>query len=193
MHRALIAGACLTPDHKVLTADLRYVPLGDVCAGDKLVSFDETVEESSGRSRRYKTGTVEAVKRDVEEVFLVTLRSGKQFKVTADHLWMTRAFGQQLVGGQSTYQWRTTDTLRKGTIIPRLLDEWEPANDYGLGYLAGMFDGEGCYYTRKKGGHMTAQLSISQRENVALRKTMIELARLGFSVTHKQTAAQTTM
>lgn len=186
MHRALIAGACLTPDHKVLTADLLYVPLGEVNVGDKLVSFDETVEESTGRSRRYKTGTVEAVRRDIDEVFLVKLESGKQFKVTADHLWMTRAFGQQSVGGQSTYQWRTTDTLRKGTIIPKLLDEWETPNDYGVGYLAGMLDGEGCYYTRKKGGHMTSQLSISQRENAALRRIVFELHRLGLNVNTQQ-------
>jgi hypothetical protein len=186
MQRALIAGACLTPDHKVLTADLRYVPLSHVCAGDELVSFDETVEESAGRSRRYKTGTVKAVKRDTDDVFLVKLQSGKEFKATADHLWMTRAHGPAACGGSSTYQWRRTDSLRKGSIIPKLQYEWDTSTDYGAGYLAGMLDGEGCYYTRKSGPHMTAQLSFSQRENAAYDRVVFELFRLGCGVNEQK-------
>jgi len=163
----LVAGACLTPDHKVLTADLRYVCLGSLVPGDKLVSFDEMVEDSEGRSRRYKTGTVKKIKREVRECFDVTLESGKVFTCTGDHLWMTRSFGPN-IGDQSTYQWRSTSTLRAGTVVPKLLDEWEAGQTADDGYVGGMLDGEGCLYTRTSSGHVTAQLSFSQRRNEAL-------------------------
>ena len=91
--RGLIQGSCLTPDHKVLTADLRYVELGSLSVGDKLISFDENVKGRLGR--KYRTGSVDAIRRDVAECFAVTLDNGKVFKVTGDHLWLTRVGGQK--------------------------------------------------------------------------------------------------
>lgn len=132
MISAIIAGSCLTPDHQVLTADLRYVPLGEIKPGDKLVSFDE---HSGDRSRRFKTGTVEAVKIEPDDVFLVTLESGKQFRATADHLWLT-------VNG-SGYKWMRTDQLvchgpHLRSTVARPLAHWEPAQSFEAGWLAGM-------------------------------------------------------
>lgn len=176
--RGLIAGSCLVPEHRVLTADLRYVPLGDIQVGDELVSFDETLEESHGRSRRYKKGVVQAVRHTPAETFRVTLESGKTFTATADHLWMTRAFGPAAGGGNSTYQWRTTANLRPGTVIPRLLDEWDPLTSHEAGYLAGMYDGEGCYYTRQTTSGYVGQLSLSQRPGPVLERTRDALASL---------------
>lgn len=174
--QGISAGSCLTPDHKVLTADLRYIPLGDVKVGDQLVSFEEEATESK-RSRLFKTGTVEAVKRDTAEVFKVTLENGKVFKVTADHLWLARM--------GTKYVWRRTDALRLkgagtyGTSIPRLLPEWEFQNNFSAGWLSGLYDGEGCYYTRKKGEQHTAQLALSQNPGIVLSKALDILEALG--------------
>jgi len=60
---AIFAG-CLTPDHKVLMANLEYKTLGDLIIGDTLVSFDENPYEDGKRSRRYKTGTILNLKRE---------------------------------------------------------------------------------------------------------------------------------
>lgn len=127
----LIAGACLTPDHKVLTADLKYVELGSLKPGDELVSFDE-FPKTEKRNRAYKKGTVLKTKRDFKEVFEVKLESGKCFKVTADHQWLVKT--------NSLYRWTTTDKLRKGTCVPKLLPEWETLKTYEAGWLAGMYD-----------------------------------------------------
>lgn len=176
----LVAGACLTPDHKVLTADLRYVELGSVRSGDQLVSFDENVSDSPGRSRRYKTGTVLAVKREPAPVFEVELSDGKVFRATGDHKWLSKL--------GSMYVWRTTDSLRRGTRLVKPLDEWETLSGYEAGYLAGMYDGEGCYYTRSTQGgkHTVAQLGLSQLPGVVLDTTLDHLYKLvGVdSVTH---------
>jgi hypothetical protein len=168
--RGLVAGACLTPDHRVLTADLRYVPLGKVEVGDQLVSFDENVADSPGRARRYKTGTVRAVKADVDEVFAVRLSNGKVIQATADHLW--------LVKQGSMYVWRRTDSLRRGTRIPQVMQEWEELDTRAAGYLAGMFDGEGCYYTRVTSGGVVGQLGLSQKPGAVLDETRLLLEEL---------------
>ena len=166
----LVAGACLTPDHKVLTADLRYVPLGEIEVGQQLVSFDETVEESAGRSRRYKTGTVLAVKHEPAPVFAVTLSDGKVFKVTADHKWLVKT--------GSMYRWAETNSLRKGTRLVKPLDEWGTDNSYAAGYLSGILDGEGCYYVRNTSTAAIGQLTISQKPGLVLDKIVNSLSDL---------------
>lgn len=166
--RGLVAGSCLTPDHKVLTADLRYVPLGEVKAGDKLVSFDENPKDS--RKRAYRTGTVEKVKLDKAPCFRVTLDNGKHFDVTDDHYWLTRVGGQKAQENGSSYMWRQTSELRVGSVIPRLLEEWEESDSRDAGYLRGMYDGEGTLYARPvdSAGGAVMQLSLYQRRGTVL-------------------------
>src|SRR3990167_960553 len=166
---AIIAGSCLTPDHKVLTADLRYVPLGEIKVDDKLLSFEEEVGLNS-RSRRYKKGTVQATKLELDDVYKVTLESGKQFKVTEDHRWFVRT--------GSKYHWVSTDKLRKGTRIPKLMDEWNELDSKDSGWLAGMYDGEGCLHQRKTTGGKCIQLGISQKQGPVLNKVSQTLFNL---------------
>jgi hypothetical protein len=165
----IIAGACLTPDHKVLTSDLRYVELGTVDVGDKLVSFEEF---GVSRKRGFKTGTVLAVRRSEDECFLVTLESGKTFKVTSDHYWLTRVGGQKSRECGSTYLWKRTAELRVGTVIPRLFDEWETLTSNDAGYLSGIYDGEGSLYARsvQSANGSVMQLSLSQKPGLVLGK-----------------------
>ena len=161
--RGIVAGSCLTPDHKVLTADLRYVPLGDMVVGDKLVSFDEEAPQDGKRSRRFKTGTVQAVKLDEDEVFAVTLSTGKVFKVTADHLWLVRK------GGTGAAWLRTDQMMPEGahpngkTHVPVLFDEWEQGDTFDHGWLSGLYDGEGCLYARETTGGCSMQLTVHQK------------------------------
>lgn len=159
----IVAGSCLTPDHKVLTADLRYVPLGDIKAGDQLISFDEEAPQDGKRSRRYKTGTVEAVRLDEDEVFAVTLSTGKVFKVTADHQWLVRK-------GGTGASWLRTDQLKPlgahpngKTHVPILMDEWETGESFEHGWLSGLYDGEGCLYARETTGGCSMQLTVHQK------------------------------
>lgn len=166
----IVAGACLTPDHKVLTADLRYVELGSIVVGDKLTSFDENWDDSEGRSRRFKTGKVTHLKKSVKPVWKVTLESGKEFKVTEDHLWLTK-LGSYL-------KWKNTGQLRKGTRIPKVLDEWDTDNTFEGGWLSGIYDGEGCYYTRKTCSGVVGQLGVTQKEGPVLEKIKSTLYNL---------------
>jgi hypothetical protein len=153
---AIIAGSCLAKHHKVLTADLRYVELGSVRVGDKLVSFDEHLGMSAKRSRRFKTGTVLNVKHTVGELFDVTLSNGKVFTTTRDHKWLTKN-----CCGVNKWQ-ETQDLTVNKTKVARVLPEWETLETREAGWLAGMYDGEGSLYARKTTGGNCTQLAISQ-------------------------------
>ena len=187
----IIAGSCLAPWHKVLTADLRYIPLLDIKVGDKLVSFDEHLGMSSARSRRYKTGTVTNVRISKGEMFDVTLSSGKVFRSTKDHLWLTN-------NCMGVRRWQQTQNLKtgvNGTKINRLFDEWEESYTYDAGWLAGMYDGEGSLYSRKTTGGYCTQLAISQSEshNPALCDKLVKLHDdLGFKLNPMRVTGHTT-
>jgi hypothetical protein len=160
----IVAGGvcfCLTPDHKVLTSDLRYVPLGDISIGDSLLAFDE-----EGPYRTYRTSIVEQVDRDTAPVFAVTMRSGKVFKVTADHKWLTSQ--------AATQQWTATCDLRTGTPVPKFFNEWVTDNSYSAGWLAGMLDGEG-WLSKPNSRQGEIQIGIVQNEGILLDKIISEL------------------
>lgn len=152
--------SCLDSSHKVLTADLRYVPLKDVRPGDQLVSFDEQ-RRPGERWRYHRTGTVQAIRFRRADVFAVTLASGKVFRVTDDHRWLSRkANGTNL-------RWIETRDLRPGKHVAiRLQDEWDPMTSYDAGWLAGLYDGEGCLCLIE--GQHCCQLTLSQKEGLVL-------------------------
>ena len=126
----IVNGACLTPDHKILTSDLRYIPLGDVKVGDEIISVDEYA--SGNNHRRFKTGKVLAHRIEKDVVYRVTLSDGTEFKVTDDHKWLVKT--------GSTYLWKETNQLRNGTHITKALDTWETLNTYDAGWLSGIYD-----------------------------------------------------
>lgn len=161
----IIVGSCLEQNHRVLTSDLRYIPLKDLKVGDTVVSFEENVTPGK-RSRRYKKGTVLALKPIKKETLKVTLESGKEFVVTGDHLWFTKLTG----GAQAGYRWVPTSKLRKGTCIPKLFDEWETLDSFDAGWLSGMYDGEGCLHQRKTSGGYCVQLGVCQKAGLVLEK-----------------------
>ena len=170
---SIIAGSCMHTSHKVLTSDLRYVPLSEIKVGDQLISFDEGPLEGHsgqrGRPRRFKTGTVTNLRLSRGEMFDVTLSSGKTFRVTGDHLWFTKNSG-------SLYSWKRTDQLRitnksalgkkgGGTRVVKLLDEFDHNQSWESGWLAGMYCGEGSLYHRRTTGGSVMQLALSQSES----------------------------
>lgn len=132
---------CLAPDHKVLTADLRWVSLGELSEGDVLIGFDEELVSPGGR--RFKDSTVESHEFAEDELFLVTLDDGTEFRVTKEHEWLSRTVGK------SNLTWRRTDGL-VGSLVPRLFDVWFAEDSREAGWASGMFDGEG-WLAKNKG------------------------------------------
>jgi len=139
-----LATYCFTPDHKLLGEDLKWRSANSFKTGDTILGFDE-----NGPHRRYRASIVEGISFAVEPIFEVHLKSGKVFRVTKEHQWLTahrNPFGQV-----ATFKWLTTDSLawperyKNGcSTVPKLLNVWEEDTSKDSGWLAGILDGEGC-------------------------------------------------
>jgi stage V sporulation protein R len=165
---------CITPDHKLLKQDLSWIEAGNIKVGDVVLGFDE-----HGPHRRYRSAIVQGAERVTKPVYCVTLSSGKQFKVTGNHLWLVR----QQKGATSVLQWRATTQLRttkdtrfSASRIPKLMDVWSEINTKDAGWLAGMYDGEGNIIR----GSVQA-LCISQNEGPTLNKIKQIIGELGYT------------
>jgi hypothetical protein len=156
---------CLVPSTKVLTSDLRYVPIGDVQVGDTLVGFDEEAEKK-GAHRKIRKTTVTKATRIIRPTYKITLTDGTEVEASDGHLWLVSTPGRRTV-------WKRTDELGIEDRIFKIFDTWDSQSDYRTGYLAAAYEGE---------GHFSRQcvLGFSQRENVMLDKVRTYLDELGF-------------
>lgn len=145
--------ACLQPSTPVLTEDLRWVPVGSLCVGDRLIGFDEYPEPGKGRARTWRpTVVTETSVFNAPRYELVT-EGGKHITSTDDHLWLVRRVGGMGRGkgrGQRSqnypqkFCWVKTIDLRPGDQIKSLgVELWETDESRDGGYLAGVFDADG--------------------------------------------------
>lgn len=158
-----ISKRCLSPETRILTADLQWIQAREITPGQEILAFDEIPEKHGKLNlRRFRRATVTAVK-------TVALPSSRitttQTELIAgdDHLWLQR-WGQHRV-----FNWcRTSDLLKLGkrrwtngtTVrIGRALFPWDELNTRDAGYLAAVLDGE---------GHIGSTLAFSQKTGNAL-------------------------
>jgi hypothetical protein len=175
---------CCAPETRVLTEDLRWVPVGDLELGDKLVGFDEH-DGGKGVGRTWQPA--EVTHTEVIEVprYKVTTESGKQIVCTSEHLWLTKAapgIGRgngrgsgRPPGISQRFVWAKTTDLVPGDNIKSLgVDPWDEDNTRDAGYLAGFFDGEGHF---SKTG-----LGMTQNHGLVLDKVSALLKERGFDM-----------
>ncbi len=131
---------CVSPETRVLTADLRWVPAGDLAVGEHLMAFDE---HSSGPSagRKYRDAVVACVDRGPLPCYDLAFEDGSTVRVSSDHQWLCYS-------GDKAARWVRTDELRAGDLrashVVKPYDPWEEDLSKEAGYLAAGFDGEGC-------------------------------------------------
>lgn len=168
---------CVSPDTKVLTDDLRWVPVGEVEIGDNLIGFDENVTQ--GRNRNWRRATVEKADRITRPCYRVFMGDGTEIVCSSEHRWLTLS--------EHDRKWRRTDELvthhhrnDRPTKIIKLLNTWREDNSWEAGYLAAAFDGEGHLEQCSKGNHTSFRLGFSQRENAMSEAVKDAAARLGY-------------
>jgi phage terminase large subunit-like protein len=161
---------CVTPDTPILTADLRYLPAGELKKGAKLVGFEEE-SPSYNCSRRYKTATVTAFQRKPLPCMEIEIEGDIPLRATPNHRWLVRNRGQNVM------IWRRTDELRVGDEIGQILPTWKADETYDAGYVAGAFDGEGHLSALKEGNGYS--LGVSQIEGKYLLEKVQDVLRRG--------------
>lgn len=202
---------CLTPDHKVLTTDLRWVEIGSLEIGDTILGFDENPNDSVGIGRKYQKSVVLGNRRAIDFVYEVELSNGDKIKCTREHQWLTSPISSSSLttrsNGLGGQKWRRTDELMfsgqyldgkratssylsNGTVIYKYMDQFSPRTDFDSGWVSGMFDGEeslsnarGRSYKGSKIGGFS--ITISQKTGQELDKLTNELIRAGVDFTLK--------
>lgn len=159
---------CPTPDQRVLTDDLRWMPAGDLKVGDNLLGFDESPVQpgSAGvRRRRYRPSTVMTALPVRRRIFRLEMEDGSTVKCSAEHPWLiaTKSSGNQA--------WVPTEGIvtalsqGRARYMHRFFDTWSAPDTRNAGWLAGIYDGEGYLSAINRKG---VQLGVAQRPGPVL-------------------------
>lgn len=173
---------CVTPDQRLLTADLQWIAAGDCQAGDAVVGFDEKIA-CGRRSRRYQLAEILACAPRLAPVYRIVLSDGTELKATGEHPWLIYPWK----GGSNGHVWRATNNLRIGDILPKFFSPWRTMRTYDAGWMAGIIDGEGSvgYYHDKAHGKREpgggAQMAIAQNPGEILERIISLLTQWGIS------------
>jgi hypothetical protein len=180
---------CVVPETLVLTADLRWVPIGKLSVGDEVVGVDEWPLKARA-SRAYRRATVDAIQRRVAECVTVDLEDGRAVTSSTDHRWLAkrRWKGKGQIG-PGIYEWRAADQLRPGDLLASPLRTWGEETAFEAGWLSGIFDGEGTlgrYAVRPGSPHFNTPLSVAQNPGAVLDRIEAGLGAMGIDYIREQ-------
>lgn len=159
LHKARQLGACLGKGTRVLTADLRWIPIETVPLGEKLVAFDEEAPGGKGIARKMREATVTGLYSATVPTHRLILDDGTQFVATPHHKFLCQRHGAH------TCQWREVQNMKPGDKIRRVVKPWTFDGTYEDGWFGGFLDGEGSVRYKRSGG---AELCGSQVPGVVL-------------------------
>jgi Family of unknown function (DUF6424) len=185
---------CLNENVKVLTADLRWIPIGDVIIGQSLLGFDE--ESQPGLRRRWLPSEVLATRIIERPCYDLTFDDGTEIRASAEHRWLVGHGGHHVDSSWVTTEslrverpWAIEEDARESTDmrpkILRLTEVWTQDCTRGGGYLAAAFDGEGWLTQtededRGRGFAVAVQLGFAQRSSAMLEEVERFLKERGF-------------
>lgn len=165
-HRSLILkarqlGFCLDPTTRVLTADLRWVPIADLKTGDEVVAVDEHPPGGRCIGRKMRTATVQASQIVHRTAYRVKFDDGREVVCTDQHPWLTKtdATKQPKWRSLSGEGNKVVGQIKIGTCVRWVTKPWGEST-FDDGWFGGMLDGEGSISKRNS----SAGISVSQRE-----------------------------
>src|SRR3990167_3347397 len=141
-----IAYYCLGVGERILTADLHWIPSGDITTDERLLAFDEHPRlrgsETSLPRRRWQLGAVLRSEPAFAECVRVILDDGTDVVCTTDHPWL-------VTGGKHGREWAPAETLLVGrvphgpkpsdprSVVLKPVEPWAPLTTWRAGWLAG--------------------------------------------------------
>jgi len=172
---------CPTPEQRILTDDLRWVPAGDLKVGDGLFAFDEEPHRagSFGKNRRrMKRAKVTFATPVRRQTIRLVMEDGSDVTTSAEHPWLvaTKASGNQ--------KWVTArdiaNDLRLGRTrhIHRYFSPWKERKSREAGWLSGIYDGEGHLSTKNRRG---IQMGVAQNPGIVLDAITETLTNFGYT------------
>ena len=171
---------CVTPDTLILTEDLRHVRAEEIRVGDGVVGFDEYSRDSRGRGtgkRFFRHATVTNADVTYKESVEIRTSDGKVTTCSDDHRWLVRSPGRQ-----PRLAWVESKDLTPDMQLLSL-GTWDTADTRDGGYLAGLYDGEGCLTNRTTTGRPT-NLLFSQNKGAVMDGFLEAMDRLGLTYSY---------
>ncbi len=165
---------CPVLGQRVLTGDLRWVPVECLVPGDEVMSFDEY-----GPRRRWRRGHIIRNERRIAPVYQIRLSDGTELVVTGEHPWITSYLPSQ--GYNAGQQWTRTKDLHPGVPLLRFMPTWEEEHSWEAGWLAGFYDGEGTL-TKVNKERSCWNLVLAQKEGDTLQQALRFLRERGFTL-----------
>lgn len=175
---------CVTPDTRILTSDLKWKKAGELNLFDGLVGFDENTGEddvfSNNRKSRRKMKYANVLHTGLikRHVYALHLNNGTILKSSDEHPWLISSKKSK------NQKWETTaeivNAIKNGKqrYMLQFLDPWDHvADNRDIGYLEGIFDGEGTINCNRKG----FLISIAQKPGPVLDKIANLLTKYNFS------------
>ncbi|MGH3942021.1 MAG: hypothetical protein ACRDTG_26045 [Pseudonocardiaceae bacterium] len=154
---------CVTPETRVLCADLHWRPISEITVGQSLIAFDEygpdrktgVLECTGARMRTAYTESFQVIPKQCYEI--ITDRG--TVTASGDHMWLQADFYQR-----SYRKWTKVADLVAEDEIQYFADPWEMQTTFDAGWLAGLFASAGRLTKVGK----TWTLGIPQREDAVL-------------------------
>lgn len=150
-------GMCLDPATRILTVDLRWVPISEIAVGEKIVAVDEFPRGGMGGDRHMSTGVIEAKNEVVENAYRISFQDGRSVICTGKHRWLART-------ADVATRWATIEDigrdpnrpllrtqLQLGDKIRWITKPWDEP-DFEDGWFGGMLDGEGSHSNGNRSG-----------------------------------------
>lgn len=183
-HRNLILkarqlGFCVSPDTRVLTAELKWVRIEDVQEGQEVVAVDENPPGGRGSSRKMRTATVQRVARVHRTAHRITFDDGREVVCTDRHPWLSRKVATDAkwrsISGEGN---AVTGRLKVGTQVRWITKPWNDDPTYEDGWFGGILDGEGSMALASRAG---ANVCAAQREGDVLARMVSYAESNGYS------------
>lgn len=186
---------CLDPDTRVLMADLTWRRIDDLHPGDLLVATDE--HGDPGTERKMRTAVVEAKADSHDIAYRVEFDDGTSVVCSGRHRWLANT-----AGSKSNFRWRSIEpqsnmgprsVMKAGDQIRALVNPWEADDSRTGGWLAGLYDGEGCVVGRSR-ARTEFRIDLAQNRGAVLDQALAYLRDLGFdpkNATHHSRPCQT--
>ena len=171
---------CVVAGNRVLTKDLRWIPVETLVEGDELLAFQE---EASGpnKPRKYEVSRVVKAAPIIKPCSRITLEDGTTIIASDDHPWLTYKTSAK------NLDFVNTEDLVGGVMV-KALDVWNDKESYASGYLSAFFDGEGCLnQTRRRRNTESEEYVLSctfaQKDDTITSKLLASLEQEKFKYT----------
>lgn len=169
---------CFSPDTPVLMADWSWKPIGAVVQGDRVVAFDRP----SQRGRHGVLAEAVVTGRGARRAATIVMHDG--VRCTPDHrFWLT---GKDAMGRSAAHSgWREISRATGLRVLYTTAPVALNTAKHERGWLAGMADGDGCFWTLRLRSRQTRpyrRFRLALRDEVLLARAHQLAAKHGYEL-----------